>query len=330
MCSSPLVNPFEAVHSLPTNATIDSPEPSILSHSSNLQLRPDSLEDTDLPCDPCGSLAEYKLVGNGLLDPRVVFYLVSLFADYYHSYFPIVRNVDFRAESIASFAADEKYLFTAILTVASEALSDVPLVHEYCSAYMRELISEVAMGMSRGIDAVEALLLLAQWEPSGLFIQKGHIGCGEESRAAWMHIGLALRMAYCLRLDRAASQPVPLENAGKVARQTRAWAFCCLSQRLISVCVRPGTLSGGPRFMPRFYPGDFGPVPHMDIKVTYQERYCQALSGLAHISGTFHGLLEAELSTKPALEKDSRLKYVEDFRRALCIWRSVWGILVCK
>jgi hypothetical protein len=69
---------------------------------------------------------------------------------------------------------------------------------------MNELVLGIAAGKRCKVEAVEALLLLAEWEPQSFISNWATttIGPGDEDNAARMHIGMAIRLAYLLRLDR--------------------------------------------------------------------------------------------------------------------------------
>ncbi len=62
---------------------------------------------------------------------------------------------------------NEPHLLTAMITVAARDLPR-PLpdnVLHICSNYMHQLVSEIIAGKKCDVEAVEALLLLAEWEP---------------------------------------------------------------------------------------------------------------------------------------------------------------------
>ena len=89
-----------------------------------------------------------------------------------------------------------------MITVAARDLPQGEDILRTCSAYMHQLVSELSAGKKCDVEAVEALLLLAEWEPQDSLSEAREVGCGEEDRAAWMHVGLALRIGYFLGLDR--------------------------------------------------------------------------------------------------------------------------------
>ena len=131
-------------------------------------------------------------------------------------------------------ATQEPHLLTAIITVASRDLPQGEDVLRTCSSYMHQLISEIIAGKKCDVEAVEALLLLSEWEPQDSLSEGKEIGCGEEDRAAWMHVGLALRIGYFLGLDRTAIKHDDEDKAAHFNRRRVTWAgeifmtFCFL------------------------------------------------------------------------------------------------------
>jgi hypothetical protein len=121
-------------------------------------------------------------------------------------------------------ATQEPHLLTAIITVASRDLPQGEDVLRTCSSYMHQLISEIIAGKKCDVEAVEALLLLSEWEPQDSLSEGKEIGCGEEDRAAWMHVGLALRIGYFLGLDRTAIKHDDEDKAAHFNRRRVTWA----------------------------------------------------------------------------------------------------------
>jgi hypothetical protein len=136
--------------------------------------------------------------------------------------------------ALDAFASSAKHLLTAILTISSKDLADKQEIHKHCSVYMRELVSNIAAGAECGVEAVEALLLLAEWEPQGLQARVERVGRAEEDRAAWMHVGLAHRTGYVLGLDRISFRRNTVKEEME-AHKRLAWIRCWISDRLVSV-----------------------------------------------------------------------------------------------
>lgn len=128
------------------------------------------------------------------------------------------------ATSLPDVARYEHHLLTAMITVAAKDLPDGTEILRICSKYMNELISGLAGGKRCDVEAVEALLLLAEWEPQSSLSNTKEIGCGEEDLSAWMHVGLALRIGYFLRLDRTSFKNDDEEKTIHFNRRRLAWA----------------------------------------------------------------------------------------------------------
>lgn len=119
----------------------------------------------------------------------------------YHPYFPIVPSRVFNPASINDVALQEPHLLTVILLISSKDVEDDALIYSACSELIQRLISGIAIGRKSNVEAVEALLILAEWTPHQQHLDINSVGRGEEDRAAWMYIGTALRVGYFLGLD---------------------------------------------------------------------------------------------------------------------------------
>jgi hypothetical protein len=115
-------------------------------------------------------------------------------------------------------------LLTAMITIGAKDLPGGNEILNICSAYMHQLVSEISAGKRCDVEAVEGLLLLSEWEPSCSFSNLKEIGCGEEDLAAWMHVGLALRIGYFLGLDRTSLKNDDEERKLHFNRRRVAWA----------------------------------------------------------------------------------------------------------
>ena len=143
----------------------------------------------------------YPLLDRGVLTVHSLCQLLVRFQQQYHPFYPLAPAHAFEASHLSEMVNNEEHLLTAILLIASKDLVDEPHIYEACSEHMKSLVSALAAGGDAGIEAVEALLLLAEWAP---YTQRGSgkVGKGEEDKESWMHVGLALRIAYFLALDR--------------------------------------------------------------------------------------------------------------------------------
>lgn len=280
---------------------------------------------------PTTGIRAYRLVQTRCLDPGTVWQLVTRYAENFHPYLPLVPRRYFERSTLDDFANNEKHLLTAVLTIASKDLVDRPEIHEYCSKYMHELISGIAAGADCDVEAVEALLLLAEWEPQGLRPRIERVGRGEEDRAAWMHVGLALRSGYFIGLDRTSFRGDPYGDQESEARRRLAWASCYVSDRLISVRIGRAFWSRGPGPMTGLSSQDFPSLqPVKEGDEDYSKIY-QAMLDLTQLYGNVHEVLYSGMRTSNQMMlMGDYVKYVDDFRLAILRWKSLWGPLDCK
>ena len=88
---------------------------------------------------------------------------------------------------------------------------------------MQQLIAGLIYRGNGTVEAVEALLILAEWVPRPPHATQT-IGRGEEDQAAWMHVGTAIRLGYLLGLDRTAFRNETDPNLPDLNRRRLAWA----------------------------------------------------------------------------------------------------------
>ncbi|KAJ5292003.1 hypothetical protein N7478_001254 [Penicillium angulare] len=280
---------------------------------------------------PNTGIKAYRLVHSRALDPATVWQLVNRYAENFHPYLPLVPRKYFERSALDEFANNEKYLLTAIITIASKDLLDRPEIHECCSKYMLELISAISAGAECDVDAIEALLLLAEWEPHGLRSRIERVGRGEEDRAAWMHVGLALRSGYFIGLDRTSFRGDPYGEQATEARRRLAWASCYVSDRLISVRIGRAFWSRGPGPMTGLVSQDFPSLqPAREGDEDYSKIF-QAMLDLTQLYGNVHEVLYSGMRTSNQMMlMGDYVKYVDDFRLAILRWKSLWGPLDCS
>ncbi|KAJ5774777.1 hypothetical protein N7457_009673 [Penicillium paradoxum] len=273
----------------------------------------------------------YKLVQSHALDPETVWQLISRYAENFHPYLPLVPRKYFMRTALDAFATNEKHLLTAVLTIASKDLVSQPEIHEYCSKYMHELISGIAAGAECDVEAIEALLLLAEWEPQGLRPRIERVGRGEEDRAAWMHVGLALRSGYFIGMDRTSFRGESCGNQESEARRRLAWASCYISDRLISVRIGRAFWSRGPGPMTGLVSQDFPSLQPVNDGDEDYAKIFQAMLDLTQLYGNVHEVLYSGMRTSNQMMlMGDYVKYVDDFRLAILRWKSLWGSLDCK
>jgi hypothetical protein len=278
----------------------------------------------------CG-IASYRLVREGYLTSPIVSSLVARYAERYHPYLPLVPRKYFDPSALDSFAANDKHLLTAVLTIASKDSLEDSNVHLCCSRYMHDLISGIAAGHDCEVEAVEALLLLAEWEPQGLRDQIESVGRGEEDRAAWMHVGIALRTGYFLGLDRTAFRSEAAEEAKNDGRKRLAWASCYVSDRLISVRIGKAFWSRGPGPMTGLSSQDFPSLQRINPADEDYARIFQATLDLTQLYSNVHDVLYSGMRTSGQMMlMGDYVKYVDEFRSAIAHWNRIWGTLICS
>lgn len=334
---SVLRNPSDAWQCLTGIATHGAPDPEVRGHRARSEsgsistyngLRNGVVPDLNAPNT---GIRAYRLVQTRSLDLDTVWQLVTRYAENFHPYLPLVPRKYFERTALDEFASNEKYLLTAVLTIASKDLVDRPEIHEYCSKYMHELISGIAAGADCDVEAVEALLLLAEWEPQGLRPRIERVGRGEEDRAAWMHVGLALRSGYFIGLDRTSFRGDPYGDQETESRRRLAWASCYVSDRLISVRIGRAFWSRGPGPMTGLVSQDFPSLqPAKEGDEDYSKIF-QAMLDLTQLYGNVHEVLYSGMRTSNQMMlMGDYVKYVDDFRLAILRWKSLWGPLDCE
>ncbi|KAF2727344.1 hypothetical protein EJ04DRAFT_582103 [Polyplosphaeria fusca] len=272
----------------------------------------------------------YRILDNGSIATTTVYQLLARYRKHYHPYYPLARERIFDTARLEETTKKERHLLTAILVIASKDLVEEPHIYETCSQYMKDLVSDLAAGSNADVEAVEALLLMAEWAP---YTQRGSgkVGKGEEDKESWMHVGLALRIAYYLALDAYSFRTV---NDGKDPDHNRKrllWTAAYLSDRHISIRVGKAFWSRGPGPMMTLRREDF---PSLLPKNPNEEDYAsifQANLELTQLFSNVHDVLYANpTSSFRSHLSGSYIKFIDDFRSAMYGWKSVWGTLTCS
>ncbi|EXJ90122.1 hypothetical protein A1O3_03191 [Capronia epimyces CBS 606.96] len=276
-------------------------------------------------------ISSYRLVREGYLTPDVIQMLVRRYAEHYHPYLPLVPRKYFDPAQLDPFAVSEKHLLTAVITISSKDMVEQPNIHMSCSRYMHDLISGIAAGHDCDVEAVEALLLLAEWEPQGLHNRIEAVGRGEEDRSAWMHVGIALRTGYFLGLDRTAFRQESAEEAKIDGRKRLAWANCYVSDRLISVRIGKAFWSRGPGPMTGLSSQDFPSLQPFSPGDEDYAKIMQATLDLTQLYSNVHDVLYSGMRTSGQMMlMGDYVKYVDDFRMGIARWNTTWGKLDCS
>ena len=146
----------------------------------------------------------------------------------YHPYFPIAPEETFDPSNLSTVALSQPHLFAAILTIASVDNTPNAEVHSQCLAYTRNLIADLIYGGEGDVQAVEALLILAEWSTwqHRLEVKSGK---SQEDRSAWMLVGTAVRLGYLLGLDQTSfrkeeGEDPPKDPPMELCRRRLAWS----------------------------------------------------------------------------------------------------------
>jgi hypothetical protein len=272
----------------------------------------------------------YPLLDRGILTVHSLCQLLVRFQQQYHPYYPLAPAHAFETSRLSDMVNKETHLLTAILLIASKDLVDEPHIYEACSEHMKSLVSSLAAGGDAGIEAVEALLLLAEWAP---YTQRGSgkVGKGEEDKESWMHVGLALRIAYFLALDRYSFRFVDQGKDQDHDRRRLIWTAAYVSDRHISIRTGKAFWSRGPGPLTTLRREDY---PSLIPKSPNEENHAsifQANLELTQLFSNVHDTLYSNPSSSFRSQMSgSYIKFIDDFRSAIYGWKSVWGTLTCS
>lgn len=204
---------------------------------------------------PSGTI-NYPPLVKGLLSLEMLHLLLSRYEEKYHRFFPLANPAAFDPINLPVIAVKEPHLLAAILTVASKDENEWLSIHEACSEHMRHKIADLVYSGIGSVEAVEAMLILAEWVP-----RRPHstpaVGRGEEDQAAWMYVGTAVRLGYLLGIDRSGFRQERESQSADLNRKRLAWAACYMSDRQISVRVGKAFWSRGPGPMTALRAEDF-------------------------------------------------------------------------
>ncbi|BEI94648.1 uncharacterized protein CcaverHIS019_0702290 [Cutaneotrichosporon cavernicola] len=303
-------------------------------------------------------IEDFDLVRLGIVNEGQVSRLTSAFFLYYHHLFPMVPadRIPRTPEQLAEFARSERYLVTAMVIIASkhDRADGMREVHERSWSLMRGWISEiVCLGAPPTVGLVEALLLLAENIPRDPPIDatnSAHAqGFGEEvhtseNRQAWMLIGMAIRCAYGLGLDKLALKLIPeVDRTYDVERARLVWTYCYLFDRHVSLRLGKAFWSRGPNVCfqgfsassqtgPAAAPGNFPflreatPSPGSDAPT--QEDFAslvQTYLELTQLMSNAHDILYPNAArTRSLVVYGEYFKYIDELTRSLDGFRILW------
>jgi hypothetical protein len=161
-----------------------------------------------------------------------------------------VNRIPQTPAQIAEFARDERYFVTAMIIISSRCSYQPGMreVHNRAWQVFRGWLSDITcLGAPPTVGLVEALLLLAENLPRDpQDVGRGRGGTpdpthaqgfgeevhGAENNQAWMLIGMAIRLAYSLGIDKLALKLVSeVDRTYEVERARLAWTYCYLFDR---------------------------------------------------------------------------------------------------
>ncbi|SMR54800.1 unnamed protein product [Zymoseptoria tritici ST99CH_1E4] len=273
---------------------------------------------------------EWPPLQKGELSLDMIKVLLYRFEEKYHPFFPLANPAAMDPDNLPTIARKEPHLLAAILTVASKDEKDWWQVHEVCSAHMQSLVASLVYEGRGSVEAVEAMLILAEWVP-----RRPHstpaIGRGEEDQAAWMYVGTAVRLGYLLGIDRTGFRGESEAQSADLNRKRLAWASCYMSDRQISVRIGKAFWSRGPGPMTALRAQDF---PSLQPRLHRQDNFAaifQANLELTQLFSNAHDVLYATKSRSNQLNAGGEyVKYIDDFRVALRHWNESWGWFTCS
>lgn len=296
-------------------------------------LQADALPPTVLPAIdhlPPPSTAYYPLLFNGALTLPTIHKLLDRYWQHYHPYYPLAPAQTFDKSRLPETLKNEPHLVTAILVISSKDLVGEPHIFTSCSEYMKCLVSDLAAGGDADVEAVEALLLLAEWAP---YTQRrsGKVGKGEEDKESWMHVGMALRIAYFLALDRYSFRLPEEQKDPSHARKRLIWTAAYIMDRHVSIRIGKAFWSRGPGPLTTLRREDY---PSLLPKSPNDEDYAsifQANLELTQLFSSVHDVLYSNLGSGFRSHlTGSYIKFIDDFRSAIYGWKSIWGTLTCS
>ncbi|KAJ5691148.1 hypothetical protein N7488_011883 [Penicillium malachiteum] len=285
-------------------------------------------------CDDLNNLP--PLLQDKTINLNLLFKLCTMYKEHYHSFFPLVPASVLNPGEITKTLKNESFLLTTILLIASKDLPELTHINKAIWSYLRQRILDIALGAAgtHHISCVEGLLLLGEWTlPTQT--QAGEIG----SEAPWSILGLAVRLAYRLRLEESSFPGSDNDNDQDTdaERKRLAWTFTYLSDRQISIRMGQAFWCRGPALSARFTAKDFPSLQPQtkDKDTTTSEKYrkenedlaswLQAQVEITTLFGNAHDILFASKSrTVELITRGDYVKYIDDTSRAISAWDYAW------
>ncbi|GAB7352267.1 hypothetical protein MBLNU459_g2728t1 [Dothideomycetes sp. NU459] len=276
------------------------------------------------------NIIQFPPLQKGYLNLDMMHELLHRYSERYHPFFPLANPAALDARQLPTIAAKEPHLLAAICTIASKDEQSWWQVHESCSSHMQELIATLVYGGGGEVEAVEALLILAEWVPRRPQSAPA-VGRGEEDNSAWMFVGTAVRLGYLLGLDRTGFRDVSDPQSSEFNRKRLAWSACYMSDRQISIRIGKAFWSRGPGPMTGLNARDFPSLRcHVNAMDDYAAIY-EANLELTQLFSNAHDVLYSSKNRSAQLNFGGEyVKYIDDFRVAIRAWHNTWGMLSCS
>ncbi|KAE8149875.1 hypothetical protein BDV25DRAFT_140393 [Aspergillus avenaceus] len=286
------------------------------------------------------SVLDSELIRDGIVELQLLVPLLQYYFQNFHSYLPIVPSHLVSLEDVERSWATETFLLTAVLTIATKDRSGLESLHKRILAHMEKLLLRVVLGYPsvRHISSVEGLLLLAEWVPHinhgaagrddvGHYGPSNEVHTTEENSVAWSVIGLAVRQAYLLHLERYSFRGDAKDVLIPGFHRNRlAWIFTYLADRQISIQMGQAFWCRGPGLSTRFTTEDYPDLrPQKRNGIDYASSI-QAQVELTTIFGNIHDILYASKTrTVQLMLMGDYTKYLDDSSKALDMWKETWG-----
>ncbi|KAB8222350.1 hypothetical protein BDV33DRAFT_229625 [Aspergillus novoparasiticus] len=241
--------------------------------------------------------------------------------------------------SVTHSARNSSSLLTTVMTIATKDRVGLEGLHARISQYMEKLLLRVVLGAAsvRHVSSVEGLLLLAEWVP--------HISTEEcardaaasngpshqvqvtaEDSVSWNLIGLAVRQAYLLHLERYSFRSESKDDDKLDYHRNRlAWIFTYLADRQISIQMGQAFWCRGPGLSTRFTIEDYPYLRPQKANGVDYASFVQAQVELTTIFGNIHDILYASKTrTVQLMLMGDYTKYLDDGSKALAMWKEAW------
>lgn len=313
-----LQNPSDALLILANAANEDGADP----------ISPQSVfsrgQASGFPASQQDGIATYTPLERGILTLELLHHLLDRYFHHYHSFLPIAPRSVLQPASLCTTIEEDPFLLTAILVVASQDRPDLVYFHSSIWEYMRQLILDLVFGSkhTQSVGCVEGLLILGEWQGTSI-LETQNDSSGEG--ASWSIIGLAVRLAYALRLEESSFKGTRTPDE-PMLRNRLAWTFTYLSDRQISIRMGQAFWCRGPALSTRFTAADF---PSLQPKFSYEEDLSSLLEAqveLTTLFGNAHDILFASKSrTAELMVRGDYTKYIDDTMKAVAAWQRCWA-----